>query len=78
MKPKPATRVARNGHMGNARLSVRDSYWIASSTSATPHHASRIRNTHAIVAASSLMISAARCARGPSASSVSSTTVALR
>ena len=46
MQANENSRMARNGHIGNARLSVRDSYLMLSSTSGSPHQTTAIMNAH--------------------------------
>ena len=44
MQANENSSTARNGHIGNARLSVRDSYLMLSSTSGSPHQTTAIMN----------------------------------
>ena len=64
--------------MGNARLSVRVSYFWLSWTSGMPHHTTAMRNTQVMTWAMTLMTSAARRPRGPIAASTSGSTATLR
>ena len=78
MQANENSSTARNGHIGNARLSVRLSYLMLSSTSGIPHQTTATMNAQEKTSAISFTTSAAARQRPPNTLNSSGISVTVR